>query len=139
MITVTIILDHSFKRRSFHWSKELEMHMTKMTRLYNTAVRGILKRSVTIYLLDNARNSRRMRMWSICCFNRLDCKESVSRGQNTTLYNRIFIYNLAVLKSYNQQIENNILKYINPKQAGGGGRNPPTGWFFPLLCRNGKQ
>ena len=27
---------------------------------------------------------------------------------------------------------------VNPKQAGGG-RNPPTGWFFPLLCRNGKQ
>ena len=22
---------------------------------------------------------------------------------------------------------------INPKQAGGG-RNPPTGWFLPLLC-----
>ena len=30
-------------------------------------------------------------------------------------------------------------KMFNPKQAGGGGRNPPTGWFFPLLCRNGKQ
>ena len=21
----------------------------------------------------------------------------------------------------------------------GGGQNPPTGWFFPLLCWNGKQ
>ena len=25
----------------------------------------------------------------------LDCKEPVSRGQNTTLYNRIFIYELC--------------------------------------------
>ena len=26
--------------------------------------------------------------------------------------------------------------FLNPKQAGreGGGRNPPTGWLFPLLC-----
>ena len=31
-----------------------------------------------------------------------------------------------------------LIKDFNPKQAGGG-RNPPTGWFFPLLCRNGKQ
>ena len=30
-----------------------------------------------------------------------------------------------------------VINLLNPKQAGGG--NPPTGWFFPLLCSNGKQ
>ena len=40
---------------------------------------------------------------------KFDCKESVSRGQNTALYNRIFIYNLCGTENLHQQIENNIL------------------------------
>ena len=28
---------------------------------------------------------------------------------------------------------NLVQRLFNLKQAGGG-RNPPTGWFFPLLC-----
>ena len=28
---------------------------------------------------------------------------------------------------------------INLKQAWGGGENPPTGWFFSLLCLNGSR
>ena len=41
---------------------------------------------------------------------RLDCKESVGRGQNKILYNRIFIYNLrGIEKVQSEQIENNIV------------------------------
>ena len=40
---------------------------------------------------------------------KLDCKESVIRGPNTALYNKIFIYNLCGIESYNQQIENSIV------------------------------
>ena len=67
---------------------------------YNSAVHGILKRSITISVAKKVVN----------LLLRLDCKESVSRGQTTTLYNRISSFiTYAVLKSYNQQIENNIL------------------------------
>ena len=47
------------------------------------------------YLLDNARNSILKDENVVNLLLRLDCKESVSRRQNKTLYNSIFIYDLS--------------------------------------------
>ena len=72
-------------------------------------------------------------------------QEDIEEGTGNIIEDENNIYREKLNEEQLQQKENlrklwkkNFDKYlnmnINPKQAGGGGRNPPTGWFLPLLC-----